>query len=103
MKAQTMESAMQRLATAPQHYRWMAGGPEARFAVIRGARTVKEALAYLPMRYALMESFEVEGGTATGRKELWVVIGGVDDAGWTLEGYVIPRLASGLMFAEELK
>ena len=31
-----------------------------------------------------------------------VLIAGVDVSGWTLEDYVIPRLASGLYFAEEL-
>ena len=34
--------------------------------------------------------------------EGWVIIG-EDDAGWTLDGYVIPRLASGLIFAVEIK
>lgn len=31
-----------------------------------------------------------------------VVITGQDSAGWTLDGYVIPRLASGLYFAKEV-
>lgn len=31
-----------------------------------------------------------------------VLITGEDSAGWTLDGYVIPRLASGLYFAEEI-
>ena len=30
------------------------------------------------------------------------VIGGRDVAGWTLDAYVIPRLASGLYFATEI-
>ena len=30
------------------------------------------------------------------------MIGGYDDAGWTLDGYVLPRLASGLIFGEEI-
>ena len=30
------------------------------------------------------------------------VIGGYDNAGWTLDGYVIPRLQSGLYFAKEV-
>ncbi len=30
------------------------------------------------------------------------MITGHDVAGWTLDGYVIPRLASGLVFAEEI-
>lgn len=32
-----------------------------------------------------------------------ILITGTDVAGWTLDGYVIPRLASGLIFAEELR
>jgi hypothetical protein len=32
-----------------------------------------------------------------------IFIFGTDNAGWTLDGYVIPRLASGVMFARELK
>jgi hypothetical protein len=31
------------------------------------------------------------------------VIYGHDDAGWTLDGYVLPRLASGLLFATEVE
>jgi hypothetical protein len=31
-----------------------------------------------------------------------VIIAGCDVAGWTLDGYVIPRLASGLIFCVEL-
>ena len=103
MKAQTYENAMQRVESAPEHYAGMIDNPHPRFAVIRGARTVEQALAYLPNNYGLMESFEVEGiPTASGRKELWIVIGGYDNAGWTLDGYVLPRLASGLIFGEEI-
>jgi hypothetical protein len=47
--------------------------------------------AYLPMNYDL-----------DGSDEDYVYIVGVDNAGWTLEDYVIPRLASGLIFAEEV-
>ena len=31
-----------------------------------------------------------------------IVIRGEDDCGWTLEDYVLPRLASGLYFGEEV-
>jgi hypothetical protein len=99
MKAQSMESATRRIESAPEHYRSLIVG-EARFAVVRGARSVSEVEAYLPSNYALMESFEVEA--STGRFRLVVIIGGHDDAGWTLDGYVIPRLASGLIAAEEI-
>jgi hypothetical protein len=30
------------------------------------------------------------------------LIGGRDSCGWTLDDYVIPRLASGMYFAEEV-
>ena len=47
--------------------------------------------AYLPSNYsaAILRSGEID-------------ITGIDIAGWTLDGYVIPRLASGLIFAEEV-
>jgi hypothetical protein len=46
---------------------------------------------YLPGNYRVL-------GTVDGQ----TVIAGRDQAGWTLEGYVIPRLASGLYFATEI-
>jgi hypothetical protein len=97
MKPQSAEVTARRIETAPEHYRWTAGGAEARFAVVRGARSVHEVEAYLPDNYAPMEAFE----TAPSRA-LIVIIGGVDRAGWTLDGYVIPRLASGLIAAKEI-
>jgi hypothetical protein len=32
-----------------------------------------------------------------------ILIGGEDNAGWTLDGYVIPRLGSSLVYTEEIK
>jgi hypothetical protein len=50
---------------------------------------------YLPRNFVAFLS--ADGG------ELGAVrISGYDNAGWTLQGYVIPRLASGLIFAEEV-
>lgn len=46
--------------------------------------------AYLPANYRAVP-------TDTGA----ILIIGQDRAGWTLDGYVIPRLASGLYFAKE--
>jgi len=101
--------AAQRVASAPDLYRSCIDG-EARFAVVRGALAVRNVEALLPDNYALMESFEVErhvgwGGTSQPiiDKEIVVVIGGHDVAGWTLDDYVLPRLASGLIFGEEIK
>src|SRR5688572_28803012 len=45
--------------------------------------------AYLPSNYSVV------GATPEG----WTIVEGKDVAGWTLDGYVIPRLASGLYFA----
>ena len=56
-------------------------------------RTVERVDRYLPANYRTVERFTDEGNR--------VLIVGRDLAGWTLEGYVIPRLASGLLFAEE--
>lgn len=62
-----------------------------RFAIVKGARDKWEVVAYLPSNY------EVIFWTDTA-----VYIGGNDNAGWTLEGYVIPRLSSGNMGCREL-
>jgi len=97
MKAQTPEVTARRIASAPAHYAGMIAHPTPRFAAVRGARTVREVEAYLPASYAVMESFETLPG---GR--LVVIIGGYDNAGWTLEGYVMPRLASGWIACEEI-
>lgn len=99
MKVQTPEMTERRIASAPAHYRSLIEAETARFAVVRGARSVREVEAYLPSNYGLMESFEEE---RFGRVSVVVIIGGHDSAGWTLDGYVIPRLASGLIACEEI-
>lgn len=69
-----------------------------RYAVVRGkpgfgAADLRSAIEpYLPANYRVVGPLD-DGG---------VMIEGVDDAGWTLDDYVIPRLASGLYFAEEI-
>jgi hypothetical protein len=65
-----------------------------RVAVIRKATTpwpLRSVRAYLPDNY---EAVEYPDG---------IVVFGRDVAGWTLDGYVIPRLASGLIFADEVE
>jgi hypothetical protein len=64
-----------------------------RTAVVRNAdlETVK---AYLPSNYEAYQGTD-NGGAG------YVLIVGSDDHGWTMDGYVIPRLASGLIVAEE--
>jgi len=57
----------------------------------------KETIArYLPGNYEVT-------GSAVMSKEIMVEIAGEDFAGWTLDDYVIPRLASGLYFAKEVE
>ena len=65
-----------------------------RTAVIQrsGARPARQTVeAYLPSNYSVLTE------TAD-----YLYISGTDEAGWTLHGYVIPRLASGLIFAREI-
>lgn len=54
----------------------------------------KRISAYLPSNYEVMaieNPVDYDG---------YVYFKGHDNAGWTIEDYVIPRLGSGLMFAE---
>jgi len=68
-----------------------------RVAVVFGRDITPERVAaFLPSNYSVLDADQ------TGRDGDTVVIGGHDNAGWTLDGYVIPRLASGLLFAEEI-
>lgn len=56
-------------------------------------QTVLEDIrVYLPKNYKV--------GYNSSTKQF--LITGHDNAGWTLDDYVIPRLASGLIFAEEI-
>lgn len=67
-----------------------------RYAIVTGASSPEQVAAYLPANYQVKDD-----GPPWGGEELEVLIEGADRAGWTLDGYVIPRLASGLMFAKE--
>lgn len=62
-----------------------------RFALV-SSQDIEQVRAYLPANY-----------TVRARTPEGCVIGGTDNAGWTLDGYVLPRLASGLLFGEELE
>lgn len=81
-----------------------------RYAIVRGARDSNEVQAYLPANYELVgtavertEQFSAVHPDGQARLDRLVfVVGGRDDAGWTLDGYVIPRLGSGVMTAEEI-
>lgn len=70
------------------------GTPETTPPLMRYAKAAAPAEAvapYLPANYKV-EADESSSGS---------IISGYDSAGWTLDDYVIPRLASGLIFAEE--
>jgi hypothetical protein len=67
-----------------------------RLAAVFGRDITEERVnSYLPSNYEVIES------DIAGRDGDSVLIGGHDTAGWTLESYIIPRLASGGMFAVE--
>lgn len=68
-----------------------------RFALVGGARTAKELWAYLPDNYAI-----IGGSRDDERGRPQYLICGFDYAGWTLDGYVIPRLSSGSIGAREI-
>jgi hypothetical protein len=55
-----------------------------------GHTDLERVRRYLPANYIA----DSDGGS--------IFIHGYDNAGWTLDGYVIPRLASGLIRAEEI-
>lgn len=71
-----------------------------RYAIVTGARTQHEAEAYLPGNYRLVH--EVRNADDLGIPYPAFVIAGEDDSGWTLDDYVIPRYASGLIQAREI-
>ena len=65
-----------------------------RTAIIENARgwvSLETVRAYLPANYSAEQA---DCGD--------ILITGEDSCGWTLDGYVIPRLASGLIFAREV-
>ena len=65
-----------------------------RFARVRGSGITPEVVTtYLPLNYHV-----VKGETDADS----VLICGQDDAGWGLDSYVLPRLASGLFFGHEV-
>jgi hypothetical protein len=70
-----------------------------RYATVRGNRLTREGLSrYLPANYNVIGSH----AELTGANDVIYIIAGVDHAGWTMDDYVIPRLASGLIWAKEL-
>jgi hypothetical protein len=73
-----------------------------RYAMVENARSRRELEAYLPGNYRVIHEADGWSAEGSGSTDLTFVIEGRDDAGWTLDGYVIPRLASGLIWANEI-
>lgn len=67
-----------------------------RFALVSGARDTHEVEALLPDNYRVVGETRANGFPV-------VIIAGEDVAGWRLDEYVIPRLASGLLWSLELR
>lgn len=59
--------------------------------------TLSEIQAYMPSNYTAF----VHENQTYGDSEIIIV--GADSAGWTMQGYVLPRLGSGLHNAVELE
>ena len=64
--------------------------PPLRTATVRGG-SVESVAAYLPRSYEVVAE-----------RDGVVLIAGRDNSGWTMDAYVIPRLASGLLWATEV-
>lgn len=78
-----------------------------RYAIVRGARDRKEAEAYLPGNYEVVHEFVTDDprpshNEGPDARPNTFVIKGEDNAGWTLDDYVIPRYASGSISCEEI-
>ncbi len=65
----------------------------------RTSNDLKAIPAYLPGNYKVVGTVERFDPFGT----VGLVIEGNDDAGWTLDEYVLPRLASGLHFGRKLE
>lgn len=93
-----------------------------RYALVKNARSRREVEAYLPDNYRVVYEYATSGYDAddkplnpaaledrerygVGPNEklvLGFVISGEDKAGWGLDTYVSPRMASGLIWVDEI-
>jgi len=71
-----------------------------RYAIVTNALGERSADAYLPGNYKIVASREYPG--RDGFNCVAFLIAGEDVAGWTLDGYVEPRYASGLIQCREV-
>lgn len=76
----------------------MTNCPFTRYALVGNAQSRSQAEAYLPGNYRVI--YETTDPSHNGRPLF--VIEGRDNAGWTLDDYVIPRYASGLIACREI-
>ncbi len=65
--------------------------------------TVKTAVSRLDTVRRLLPMNYTANWVAEDTDEQCILIAGTDEAGWTMDDYVIPRLASALIFARELQ
>lgn len=87
-----------RAAAEASAARELARVPE-RFALVHHA-SLSEVQAYLPKNYKVVALHRVENGPV--KSDVSFLVAGRDSAGWTLDGYVIPRYLSGLVSADEV-
>jgi hypothetical protein len=73
----------------------------ARYALITKTWERDNVAAYLPSNYVVLHE-EPHPDNNDRRHWTAVVIGGRDSHGWTLDDYVLPRLASGGMHGQEI-
>jgi hypothetical protein len=73
----------------------------ARYALVTLPLERDNPAAYMPANYAVLH---VEDHPENNERRRWrqAVIGGRDSCGWTLDSYVLPRLASGGMYGVEI-
>ena len=75
-----------------------------RYALVSMERDSSYTIAgYLPANYKIVGELILLEEAASFWPGKYSIISGEDNAGWTLDGYVIPRLGSGLIAAREIK
>lgn len=79
----------------------MTDHPVKRRAIITHDVELDRVQRYLPSNYQAAEKVVLDPYNAEVPLSKQIVIFGYDNAGWTLDNYVIPRLASGMIFATE--
>lgn len=69
-----------------------------RYALVSAnAGSTDQIAAYLPDNYRVVGRTPIRGTNT-----VQILIAGSDVAGWTLDGYVLPRLASGMYYGDEV-